>query len=361
MLLGAHYYPWYGRPAPPLTGGAWSLGYANHPVLGEYNSQDPSVISRHISWAKTAGIDFFIIEWSDINNWENVALKDCYLPQARDLKFCVHYDSLLALNGYRFQKYHTYDFEEPYLPNKTKGEKFIEDFDYLAETYFKLPQYLKINNRPVIIIYNASAFRNVEKYFNQLKSNMEKKGINLFLIADAVCWAGIQLSRRSLNFLWDNPPRETLKVVFRAFRRFFPKNYDNDFSLAKYFSAITGYNMYSENRTSNFFKNVDKLYQKFRQYAKSQKIGFIPNVMPGFDDRNMNILNHPPPPILARGNGDFYKNFWEIAKKHLDPSLNMIILTSFNEWHEGTAIEPSEEYGNQYLELTKSLKEEIKQ
>lgn len=354
MLLGAHYYPWYGKPIPPLTGGAWQLGHTNTPLLGEYNSQDQKVVSQHISWAKEAGIDFFIMEWSDINTWENDALKSSYLPQNQDFKFCIHYDSLLALNGYRFQMYHSYNFEESYSPTKTKGEKFLDDFEYLAENYFKLSQYFKINNQPVVIIYNASAFRNVEKYFDQLKTNMEKRGIKLYLVADAVCWAGFNISKNNLNFLWENPPKETSKVIFRAFRRLSPKNYDGDFSLSRYFNAITGYNMYSANRTSNFFENIEKLYQKFWQYAKSQNLGFIPNVMPGFNDTKMNASR---PPVLERDSGNFYKKFWQITKKYLDPSLNLAILTSFNEWHEGTEIEPSKEYGNKYLALTKTIKQ----
>ena len=221
----------------------------------------------------------------------------------------------------------------------------LEDFEYFAETYFNRPEYLKIGGKPVVILYNASAFRNVEKYFEKLPS--------VFLIADVVCWSGLKLSKKNLAFLWHNPPKEFVKVVYRALRRLSPKSYEKDFSLSEYFSAITVYNLYNANRLENFLSDVYDLYQKFWQYAKNQNLYFIPNVMPGYDDQKQNGLNRP---IIDRRGGRFYKDYWDIAQKYLDPGLPIVMLTTFNEWHEGTGIEPSKEYGDKYIKITESLK-----
>ena len=353
-MLGAHYYLWYGRPTLPIIGGGvWRSGYTNHPVLGEYNSRDPRVINQHISWAKEAGIDFFAINWHDSHSWDDITLKDYYLPHklTSEIKFCLHYDSSLALNI--FGNPVSYDFNNKYSPSKTKGEKFLEDFEYLADIYFNHPQYLKINGRPVVIIYSAHAFRNNSKYFEQLKINMEKKNVSLFLIADAVCWAGVKLTKKNLSYLWEKSPKEVIKIFYRVMHRFSLNNLEEDIFLGKYFDGITGYNMYSVNRTPNFLKNIDKVYQKFFSYAYLHNLCFIPTVIPGYDDRNLRGLNRP---ILERKEGKFYEEFWQIVKKYLDPSLKIALITTFNEWHEGTEIEPSKEYGNKYLELTKLFK-----
>lgn len=347
-MLGAYYYLWYGRPTLSIIGGGiWRWGYTDSPILGEYNSRDPEVIAKHIEWAKQAGIDFFAICSAYIDSWDDITLRDYYLrhPKSSEIKFCLHYDVVQALNRYHFHTYPSYGFNELYTPTKTKGEKFLEDFKYFAKTYFHLPQYLKIDGKPVVMLYNASAFRNVEKYFEKLPP--------LFLVADVVCWSGVKLSKKNLSFFWQNPPKEWFKVIYRAFRRRSLKSYENDFSLSKYFSAITGYNLYSPNRLENFLENIDNLYQKFWQYAKSQNLYFIPNVMPGYNDRKQFGLNRL---ILERKEGKFYKNFWEIAQKYLDPKLPLVMITTFNEWHEGAVIEPSREYGEKYLELTKLLK-----
>lgn len=346
-MLGAYYYIWYGRPTLSIIGGGvWRWGYTNHPALGEYNHLDKEVISRHIDWSKAAGIDFWAVRWVDSGSWDDIALKDHFLshPRSSEMKFCINYDAIPALNRYQFHTYPNYDFDELYTPQKTKGDKFLEDFDYLAKTYFNLPQYLKIEGKPVVILYNASAYRNMEKYFAKLPP--------LFLIADAVCWAGARISKRNLNFLWETSPKEAVKTVWRAFRRNNLKNYENDIKLSKHFRAITGYNMYSQNRLDNFLENVDGVFRKFHEYAKSQNLHFVPNVMPGYDDRNQNGLRRL---TLGRKAGEFYKDYWRIAKKYLDPDLPLVLLTTFNEWHEGTEIEPSREYGEKYIELTKQL------
>jgi len=354
MFIGAYYYLWYGRPTLPIIGGGiWRWGYANKPLLGEYNSRDEKVIGRHIAWAKKARIDFFVINWSDMGSWDDITLKDYFLKHEKisDIKFCLQYDTTLSLN--RFKAFHSFDLEDKYSATLTKGAKLLEDFEYLAENYFNHPQYFKIDGKPVVIIYAASGLRHVPYYFDQLVKNMAKRGIRLYLVADAVCWAGIKISKRNLISLWRMPPEQMFKVVFRAFGRLFPQKYEEDISLGKYFKGITAYNLYDPNRLAGFPEKVDNLYQKFFNYANSNNLTFLPNIMPGYDDRK--IMDEKSP-VLERKNGEFYRQFGKIAKKYINDKNAALLITTFNEWHEGTEIEPSKEHGETYLELTKALK-----
>lgn len=43
------------------------------------------------------------------------------------------------------------------------------------------------------------------------------------------------------------------------------------------------------------------------------------------------------------------------ARKLIDPNVGLIFIASWNEWYEGTTIEPSKEYGSNYLEVTKEV------
>jgi hypothetical protein len=73
---------------------------------------------------------------------------------------------------------------------------------------------------------------------------------------------------------------------------------------------------------------------------------FISTVMPGYDDSRIRG-GHV---VRDRANGDYYRRAWQTA---IDRNAQAVIITSFNEWFEGTQIEPSQRYGNLYLDLTR--------
>jgi hypothetical protein len=68
-------------------------------------------------------------------------------------------------------------------------------------------------------------------------------------------------------------------------------------------------------------------------------------VIPGYDDTKI----RKPGLAVKRYDGGLYRVQWEEAIK-ADP--HWVLITSFNEWHEGSEIEPSLEYKEQYIELT---------
>jgi hypothetical protein len=44
----------------------------------------------------------------------------------------------------------------------------------------------------------------------------------------------------------------------------------------------------------------------------------------------------------------------------LDPSPDLVVVTSFNEFHENTHIEPSMAFGDSFLRSTRSFKEALR-
>jgi hypothetical protein len=77
--------------------------------------------------------------------------------------------------------------------------------------------------------------------------------------------------------------------------------------------------------------------------------------MPGYDDTRIN--GRTPTFAVSRQNGSYYERTFQGA---IDSRPDWVVITSFNEWLEGTQIEPSQTYGRQYLDLTRTLADRFK-
>ena len=114
---------------------------------------------------------------------------------------------------------------------------------------------------------------------------------------------------------------------------------------AEYFLNFTdGIHMYSPVDVSPCISEIFHVYDQASDAAHSRNKTFVATVMPGYNDTNK------PESVVDRQNGVYYTLFWSIAKACFPDGY---AITSFNEWHEGTEIEPSREYGHQYIYLTR--------
>ena len=100
---------------------------------------------------------------------------------------------------------------------------------------------------------------------------------------------------------------------------------------------------------------VDAVRGQFRaadRAARAEGLRLIPNVMPGYDDTPLRGTGRV---TINRRRGQFYRESWGVASEFVGPDQPFLLVTSFNEWHEGTELEPSEEYREMYLQLTREL------
>jgi len=332
LSVGAYYYTYDSKDSP-----FWQkclrkkLNIPQQPQLGEYSCRDEAVIKQHLGWAKEAGIDFFTMSWFGPGSGSDVTIKNyfaAYLKrQKSDFKFCLIYQTPYIL-----------PFEKGVvIIDRDALRLFQNHLLYAADEYFKEPNYLKINNRPVLFIYVSNLLRGdyelaLTKTCNVIK---QRTGLDIFLVGDEVIFPEGD-SRQT------KPDKKRLGMfdAITTHMLFGPTKYDG-------LPILTG-----------FFKDLDAIFQSYRQLAREKDVMFIPCAMPGFNNRGFNKEVAKPArpddagrsggyPILPReatierdNEGTTYSVYLDIARKYVDPSLGILMINSFNGFSDDTQIEP---------------------
>ena len=235
LTVGAYYYAWYGS-----DGAHWDLGTlrggldpAEPPQLGYYDSRDPAVITQHYAWAHQYGIDVFFTSWRGPDSVDDTTIRDDLLPSpARGpTQIALLYESIERLGmGPDNRITLTPDSEQ----------RMLDDFDYMARTYFDRPGYYRIDGRPVVIVYASRILRgDVGETIHAIREHLiTTYGVNPYLIGDEVDW--------------DQPP--------------------DPFRIGLY-DAITGYTPYSRTQPAGWpsetgwLQAVDRRTRQFRKMA----------------------------------------------------------------------------------------------
>ena len=305
LTVAAYYYPWY-------DAAQWERGTMRTPELGGYDSRDPATIAAHYRWARQYGVDVFLTSWLGAGNAGDATLRDHLLssPERGRVRVAILYESILRLGL----------TENRIVFGEREQQILLDDFDYLAATYFRDPAYYRIRGRPVVVLYVSRIFRGVyAEAIGALRERMRTVwGLELYLIGDEVDW--------DLG-----PSRARIRL----------------------YDAITGYILYSRTQPqTGFLRLVEDRYRAFRRVARQRGVAFVPGALPGYDDRAYRpeqghyVLSEPR--LFERG--------LALAGRYVDRRLGLLTVTSWNEWHEDTQIEPSTDYGLALLEKLSSFK-----
>jgi len=308
LLVGVYYYPWHGDSFHNGQGYMRRDLVPQHvPALGEYNDSDPGIIAHHMKWFRQANIGLLVTSWWGPNRLEDSNTKDAIMEHddVGNLKIALHYETSSRL-GFGVEK----------ISNAKT------DMKYMCENYFDHPNYYKIDGRPVLFIYVSRKLYTVgtlEEALLTMRSAANKCGHNLYLIGDVVFSSAPDPNEPHLPF-W-------------------------------YFDAVTNYDVYGSSGAPEGHAGTDRVDNYYQQQAewKEQALQegcrYVPAVSPGYNDRGVRIeKDHPPLSrrITSRSKeGSLFQYQLKQAKKLVDSKVdNMILVNSFNEWHEDTQIEP---------------------
>ncbi|WP_049894033.1 glycoside hydrolase family 99-like domain-containing protein [Salinarchaeum sp. Harcht-Bsk1] len=304
--VGAHYYPWYGSPLHDWRDGEWSRESPSTPVLGDYNSADPAVIEQHIDWCRQAGVSWLNVSWWGPNSVHDTRFQEDILghPRADELSWSILYETTGRLGS-----------DPVALDDDYALERFTNDLQHLAETFFNRDSYKRIDGRPVLYIWVAQNLRgDVESAY---QSAVEAAGVEPYLIVDM-------------------PVRTSLAGQ----------------PMIEVADAVTTYSVYNPNEPTReaFIERAQSTYRSWYRAADYLDVDVIPTAAPGFDDTEITHTQRDNEPVPSMP--EIYQQTGQSARHYAD---GPVLVTSFNEWYEDTQIEPSEQHGTAYLDATAEI------
>jgi len=305
--IGVYYFPGWAPDRPDGTSSRWEKQAAfpeRDPVLGWYREGDPEVADWHIKWAVENGIRFFIYDWywrdGKVALQEGLhdgLLKACYRDR---LKFCIMWAN------------------HPPFSNHTK-EQFIQVADYWVEHYLRLPNYYCIDGRPYVSFFHVGelqkCFGTEEKLADALAAMRQRvrnaglPGLYIVICGDA-----------------SKPSQEWAKKVG--------------------FDAVTAYNYWpagaatAQSPYEPFIRAHEDIWRSAR---KAGVLRYIPLLTSNWDARPWHgpFTNARFGRTTARLEAGLKR-----MRAFLDETGEKVgILEAWNEWGEGSYIEPNREFG----------------
>jgi hypothetical protein len=311
----AFYYPWYGNPqGPSRTWFHWGPvsryelpTSVHYPLLGIYDSHDPDIIAAHIAMAKDAGIDGFIVSWWGIGTFEDRAFQ-ILLKVAENMNFkaTIYYESI-----------------DPHR-RVTQVDWVVQELKYIVTKYSSSPAFMKIGDRPVLFLYAVEGYGRDAGFWLKVRRELEQEVGTVYLTGDT-----------------QNP---SFRDVFDGFHR---HGSQNPVEMGKVYDVYK--DMFEFGLRESGFEDAVGKIMRGETINIQEKVRCF-TVHPGYDFTKVGR----PELVLDRRGGSTYTEYWENALKQ---DADCVLVTSWNEWHEGTEIEPSREHGFTYLKITKRFAE----
>jgi hypothetical protein len=336
MRKGIVYYPWYKKTSLPIVGGGfWGSGYTNQPLVGEYSSDDPSIVLSHVKLIKSAGFDFIYINLTSIDGPDVGTIVNILIPILKEvgLNFAFFIDSYQAIN--KINRKDFMNMDGIYDNGITRNERLILTLDWIFKFSESCDNYEKIESRPLVYIYIARDYYWQSNQSYLLTKNSLKR---FFTIGDIIDWTPTKWKIRKAIKKGFN--KDLINLVYnKIIAIIFSKKKFIKFSHLD-FDLLTWYNLAQPFVLSNFLANIKELIKDLR--IPANKVSFT--IMPGYDDSKLSLAGYSM--CIDRNNGNFMLDFYKSIYDYNDKIYTFV---SFNEWHEGTEIEPSLEYNYNYI------------
>jgi hypothetical protein len=337
------------------------------PLWGYGDEADPKVMAQKVDAAADHGVTAFIFDWYYYN--EGIALDRCLhegflkAPNRNRLKFAImwanhdYIDLFPAKIGKR---------KELWNAGAVTRETFVKATDLVIRDYFSQPNYWTVGGLPYFSIYELHTLmkglggaEKTRQAFDDFRKRCKAAGLPGVHL-NAVAW-GVQLGSVGNEPIRDISSMDKPAVIVKGAA---------DLLAAIGIDSVTSYVWVHHVRIPDF---PSYPYAKWGDAAVGQwpdlqdrfKVPYHPNVSIGWDpsprtDPTQEFQNagYPHMSVITGATPAAFRNYLEKAKAYLDtrpPGERVLTINSWNEWTEGSYLEPDTLTKMGYLEALKAV------
>jgi len=326
------------------------------PLWGYTDESDPAVMEQKINAAADHGISIFLYDWYyyDDGPFLERGLEQGYLQATNNqrMRFAIHWANHDWTDIHPARRVECLLHNQHLLyPGRVTPQTFSLLTDYVIKSYFTHPAYWTINGAPYFSIYDlpslVASLGGVDGTRHALDAFRQKTIIHGFpdLHLNQVLWNTGILSGESVT----RQPGKFLKMLnFDSFTSYVWVHHAPlaTFPEVKYQAVLDTYLHYWEQQTVM----ID--------------LPYFPNVTMGWDSSPRTVQSdvfdnagYPFTPVIAGNSPENFGIALKTIKTRLEQTNGprIITLNAWNEWTEGSYLEPDTQNGYAYLEAIRDV------
>ena len=367
-FVACYYFPNY-HPNDPrnekLKGKGWSEwelvknakprfeGHSqpNIPAWGFTDESDPLQMAQKIDAAADFGIDAFIFDWYYYEDglFLERALEQGFMnaPNKDRLKFA------LMWANHDWLDIHPWKIGTPQTllyPGKLSPEAFDRMTDYIIKFYFSHPSYWLLGGKPYFSIYDLTRLMDCFGSVSATREALDRFRVKTIqagfqgLHINAVVWGNAILPS-------ENVPADPSELVRQLG-----------------FDSVTSYVWIHHVSLKDFpqteYNDVRDRYLEYWEQAEEKfHVPYYPNVTMGWDSSprahqsdKLENLGYPFMASIKNNTPENFRTALEITRQKLaerPASQRIFNINCWNEWTEGSYLEPDSKHGMQYLQAVR--------
>ena len=330
---------------PKFPGHAWP----RKPLWGYCNEADPSVMEMQIDHATQHGVNVFIYDWYWYDNrpFLQQCLENGFMkaPNTEKMKFYLMWANHDV--NFLWDKRNSDTMPEQEILYRGSHNEYEFDCatDYIVSHYFNAPNYYHIDGKPVFMFYmftkaieGLGGIENTRRALDRFREKAVKAGhkgiyFQTLMLGDGSITAnldGLGSANSSINLI---DAAEQLGI-----------------------DAFTHYQFASLTDIDTTYEAIiPKVVQRYQEIGTQTKLTYYPHVSIGWDN-NVRYEHTFMDKMLRECTPEHFEKMLREAKKFADTNeVPLITINSWNEWTEGSYLEPDDLHGYGYLEAVKRV------